>query len=502
MRRRTLLIPLVILAAAAAAAPVQADRRAPVRLVDPAVVEIDWPATAGGRERPVVEFDHALHVDALETEDCVTCHVVGDDGFDPSLAATVGIEDGGALMDAFHDSCTGCHVSRSGAGKTSGPVTCGECHTRLEPGVSLRVDPVFDLSLHARHAQAYPDDCGRCHHVLDETSEKLVYRENTEEACRACHGEVAVDGSPALGEAVHRECVGCHLERAERAEDTGPTRCVGCHDEARLDAIEPLDEVPRLTRGQPDLAWVEGIAPGFETVPFNHELHEATIRTCSACHHQRIRACVDCHSLRPGAEGGGVNLERAHHERGSTLSCVGCHLEAAGVGDCAGCHVGTTVAADSEADCAVCHRGPSRPSAGDEPPPPDGWVTPVELAALPRASDDLPDEVTIEILADVYEPSTFPHLKIIRRFDDGIRSSSLARRFHGATDAMCAGCHHHSPVGQRPPPCSSCHGDADAASTDRPSLKVAYHRQCVSCHQRLELKVGCTDCHAAKEGTS
>ena len=46
-----------------------------------------------------------------------------------------------------------------------------------------------------------------------------------------------------------------------------------------------------------------------------------------------------------------------------------------------------------------------------------------------------------------------------------------------------------------PPPCASCHGDDNAAISDRPSLKVAYHRQCVSCHQRLELKVGCTDCH-------
>jgi len=31
---------------------------------------------------------------------------------------------------------------------------------------------------------------------------------------------------------------------------------------------------------------------------------------------------------------------------------------------------------------------------------------------------------------------------------------------------------------------------------------VAYHRQCMSCHQRLKIKDGCTDCHAAKEGQS
>jgi hypothetical protein len=360
---------------------------------------------------------------------------------------------------------------------------------------------MFDLSLHGRHAKAYPEDCGRCHHVLDEATEKLVYRENTEESCRGCHGEIAVDGSPALREAVHRDCIGCHLERAARGEDSGPARCVGCHDQSRLAAIEQLDEVPRLTRGQPDLAWVNGIAPGVALVPFNHELHEGSSSTCSTCHHQRIRACVDCHSLRSGTDGGGVNLERAHHTRASTLSCVGCHLETAGVDDCAGCHVDTTVAADSGEACAICHGGPRRPT-GDEPPPPDDWLVPIELAALPQASGELPDKVTIDVLADAYEPSTFPHLKIIRRFEGGIRQSPLARRFHRKAEAICAGCHHHSPVGQRPPPCASCHGDDNAAISDRPSLKVAYHRQCVSCHQRLEIKAECTDCHAAKEETS
>jgi hypothetical protein len=74
--------------------------------------------------------------------------------------------------------------------------------------------------------------------------------------------------------------------------------------------------------------------------------------------------------------------------------------------------------------------------------------------------------------------------------------------FHGSAEAMCAGCHHHSPAGERPPKCSACHGDEAAATIDKPSLKVAFHRQCVSCHQKLEIKAGCTDCHAEKEGQS
>jgi hypothetical protein len=215
-----------------------------------------------------------------------------------------------------------------------------------------------------------------------------------------------------------------------------------------------------------------------------------------------MKACADCHTLRPGKDSGGVILERAHHDRNSSLSCVGCHRVAASQDDCGGCHRDTTVAADSSRGCVTCHNGP-RPVA-DEPPPAlaDGLPTATELAALPAASDDLPEEVTIDILADVYQASKLPHLKIIQRFDGGIRDSSLARQFHGSTEAMCSGCHHHSPLGERPPKCSACHGDEAAATIDRPSLKVAYHRQCVTCHQRLNIKAGCTDCHAAKEGQS
>ncbi|MGD8439425.1 MAG: cytochrome c3 family protein, partial [Holophagae bacterium] len=463
--------------------------------------EIDWPTAAGARQRPVVEFNHGLHAETLKDDGCVTCHQIEDDGFLPSFKAAADIDRREPLMDAYHDGCTGCHVRRSGEGLKSGPVTCGECHVKRDPGVSLRVVPIVDLSLHARHVKAYPDDCGRCHHVLDEATDTLVYRKNTEEACRGCHTETAVDDSPSLRDAVHRDCVGCHLERVERAEDSGPVRCVGCHDEARLAEVKRLDEVPRLDRGQADLAWVEGLVADVAMVPFDHKLHEGTSSTCSSCHHDRMRSCIDCHTLQPGTDGGGVGLHQAHHEHDSTLSCVGCHLEVAGRDDCAGCHRDTTLAAGGESSCAVCHRGPKR-RLGEPPPVLDSGPSPVVLAELPAPSDDLPDEVTIDLLSDAYQGSKLPHMKIIRRLDGGIRASSLASRFHGSLDVMCSGCHHHSPVGQRPPRCVSCHGNDNAPTVDRPSLKVAYHRQCVECHQRLGLKTGCTDCHPAKEGTS
>jgi hypothetical protein len=500
MKRSTLVSSSCLLLLTVAAGPGAADPTAPVRVIGPASIAIAIPG--GGLERPAVEFNHAAHVDGLMIEGCAACHTVNEDGFDPALAAVAGIEGRERLTDAYHDACTGCHQRMSGEGRTSGPVTCGECHVQRSIGVPVRFPMSFDLSLHGRHSQAFPDECGTCHHIWDEATENLVHRENTEEACRGCHGDTTVEKTPSLRVAVHSDCVGCHLERADRAERSGPTRCVGCHDEETVAAYDRLDPVPRLLRGQPNSLWVKGPGAIRPMVAFNHSSHEMQGFSCSACHHDRLKACADCHTLRPNEDGGGINLERAHHDRVSSTSCVGCHRSTSSRGDCAGCHRDTTVATSSVSGCVICHSGP-RPEP-EEPPPElaDGHPLPTELPPLPPTSDDLPEEVTIDVLVDQYQASTLPHLKIIRRLDESIRSNPLARRFHGTTEAMCAGCHHHSPAGERPPACSACHGDEAAATTDRPSLKVAYHRQCVRCHQRLEIKAGCTDCHAAKEGQS
>ena len=501
MRRSTILgLSCCLLLLAAAVAPAAASSQASVRVVEPTYVVMTFPG--GDLERPAIEFNHAAHVAALEADGCVTCHAVDGADFDPTLKAVAGIVALDALTDAYHDTCIGCHQRMTGEGAVSGPVTCGECHVRRSPGVSGRAQVVLDRSLHARHAQAYPDDCAKCHHVLDEATGTLVHRENSEERCAGCHAEPSRDSQPVLRTAVHRTCVGCHLERTERAEQSGPVQCAGCHDAAVIAGIEPLAEIPRLMRGQPNSLWVKAPGSSSPMVVFNHQNHELQADTCSGCHHNRMKACSDCHGDTAMVDGGGVILERAHHDRTAEMSCVGCHRTAAAEGDCAGCHVDTTVASNPETGCVVCHNGP-RPQPDVSPEPPaDGSPVVAALEVLPEASDDLPDEVTIDLLVDAYEASTFPHLKIVRRFDEGIRASSLAKQFHGSTEAMCAGCHHHSPAGERPPKCSACHGDEDAATVDKPSLKVAYHRQCVTCHQRLKIKAGCTDCHAAREGQS
>jgi hypothetical protein len=273
--------------------------------------------------------------------------------------------------------------------------------------------------------------------------------------------------------------------------------CVGCHDPDARQAIEQLEEVPRLVRGQPDTIWIQAVGAGSKVVAFNHRAHEPRARSCSSCHHETLKACDDCHTLDGAEEGAGVTLAQAYHLSRSEYSCVGCHANTASKRDCSGCHR-TLSHPPGQQTCTVCHSGPqpgpepieTAPSVADR----------VVLAALPALSEEFPETVVIESLVERYEPSTLPHAKIVGKLHSSIGESALAGRFHGATEAMCVGCHHNSPVGTRPPPCRSCHGRVDEATDDKPALKVAYHRQCVGCHQTMAIpKQGCTDCHAARE---
>ena len=97
-----------------------------------------------------------------------------------------------------------------------------------------------------------------------------------------------------------------------------------------------------------------------------------------------------------------------------------------------------------------------------------------------------------------------PHRKIVDTLSQHIRDSSMATYFHGHEDVVCQGCHHGSPVGEKPPLCESCHGTS-AADSDlyKPGPLGAFHQQCLGCHQSMELEKpsDCSGCHAEKEGT-
>ncbi len=483
------------------------------RLLTPATITVQLPAELGEPERPAVEMNHAAHTTALAEEGCKTCHTVDAmKGLTPQLTATFGVTGRQDIMDAFHNTCITCHRQRAESSLSSGPVTCGECHVRRPPADTSRAAMGFDYSLHARHVQAFPEHCDTCHHVFDEAQQKLRYEKGAEEACRACHGEQDVEKKLSLGNAVHRRCIGCHLQRTAEQLDSGPTLCIGCHDAEQQRAVRRLAEIPRLLRGQPDRTWIAAPEARSQLVGFDHLGHELTTQSCSDCHHQTLKPCQECHTLGGSEEGAGVTLAQAYHHSSSEHSCVGCHNVTADRLECAGCHA-QSARMPGERACRACHSGPLPPAPSPEPspepeirelPPPE--LVTVELAVLPELSDSFPETVLIETvlidgLVNEYEPATLPHAKIVRRLDDAVRKSKLASRFHGDTDTLCAGCHHHSPVGTRPPPCRACHGDEAVAGKDQPALKVAYHRQCIGCHQQMSIKEqGCTTgCHKPRE---
>jgi hypothetical protein len=250
-------------------------------------------------------------------------------------------------------------------------------------------------------------------------------------------------------------------------------------------------------RGQADAVWIHGENAKSAAVGFNHLGHEKVTGSCSTCHHQSLRPCDACHSLAgtKEKEGGGVTLAEAYHRSSSVHSCVGCHTRKTAEVGCAGCH-SVSGAAPAERTCVFCHSGPAAGAGRLDVPP---LFSEIQIDGPPAVSDDFPEAISIDLLVDRYEASEFPHAKIVAKLDEITRSSRLALRFHADAATLCAGCHHRTTMGQRPPPCRSCHPEAREAVQSRPELKVAYHQQCVGCHIAMDLpQQGCTDCHALR----
>jgi hypothetical protein len=465
------------------------------RTIGPATIQLALPAEFGAPERPVVEFDHQAHVKALDKEGCGVCHYVDmEKSLHPRLKFEQEPEDATGWMEAYHGVCITCHDDRLQKKQPTGPNDCGDCHRHRPPAVGTRVELRFDYSLHYRHVRAAGEECGACHHVYDADAKKLVYQSGAEDACNACHLRQKADKRTTLSDAAHIACINCHIERQGKVGRTGPWLCGGCHSAEGQAKIEKLDEVPRLERGQPDSMWIAAAGATTSVVGFNHLLHEAQADSCSACHHKSLGKCSGCHTLRTDPKGGGMTLEQVHHMPDSDRSCVGCHRERSILGQCAGCHH-MLPQPPSQASCRFCHVGPLARRV-DQQTSPFIPMTPRELPGLPQVSDDFPEEIEIKVLAGKYRPSKFPHKKIVAALDAGVRANRLAARFHNETAVLCAGCHHHSPPGERVPSCRSCHSDAAHPLKDLPDLTAAYHRQCIGCHQAIgHPATGCTDCH-------
>ncbi len=419
---------------------------------------------------------------------------------------------------------------------------------------------VFDSAATAAGENA--QNCGACHHVFDTELDTLVWAKGKEEACSACHGETEVDGVIALQTASHEQCVQCHaLMNAEataaataQAEagqtETAPVKmlpqtCASCHTAEAQNAIPVLENVPRLERGQPDMVILHSKADaaattaatasdtaetpavtstqeqtqqaqGLEPVLFNHKAHEQ-VAQCSVCHHTGLNngGCSSCHTPAGKAEGGFIQLSQAMHDPMSERSCVGCHQQTVqNDPTCAGCHA--YVQPMEPDSCGTCHS--AVPGITDVTDDATLLVDQTALqrvleesaakrsATTPIAAESIPEVVIIDDLMDEYEAVKFPHRKIYAALQKNMADNGLAKAFHNSPEATCAACHHNSPSNtlQNPPACVSCHGAAAETLPvvdNRPSLKAAYHQQCMTCHERMDVKPvaqDCAGCHAPR----
>jgi hypothetical protein len=201
------------------------------------------------------------------------------------------------------------------------------------------------------------------------------------------------------------------------------------------------------------------------------------------------------------------------HAAESRRSCIGCHNRESAKPSCAGCHSKNSPTYPSAQSCPVCHSSPAGFSDVEAENGSLLKLTNEAAGQLARAAvaargekrvaipeqNDIPEKVQIGILSDEYQAAGLEHRKIINSLAEKQKGSRLAAVFHTEESTLCRGCHHNSPSSMTPPRCVSCHGTGVRTVNGHPSLKVAYHRQCMTCHERMEQKPAATECAGCHE---
>lgn len=501
----------------------------------PDLVQIMPRMEGAPNEMPPVFFLHDQHTEALKGQDCATCHVRETD--DSRLKFAFKKVDGAGEksdMDFFHANCIGCHGEIAAKGTKSGPTEsqCRLCHVTSPEFAGNRQPIAFDRSLHHRHeknprirpiAATDTDNCSACHHDYDAAAKKTVFKKGNEGSCAYCHGKPGKEPARPMKAAAHDACVVCHAATTGENQKSGPLTCSGCHDASQQARIEKVEAPPRLKRGQPDAALMAARyfsqnpagdpvkAPAVAAVAFNHKAHEGAVAECRSCHHDSLEKCSTCHTPDGAPAGKFVRIEQAMHDTTSDKSCAGCHQSTQKASECAGCHSAMGKKSFSQRQCSVCHsvsNGEMTGLLGADEKKRAARATEwsdrkTEMKSLPPDSE-IPEIVTIGVMADQYKAATFPHRKIVHSLSDRMEGNKMAGAFHTETETLCRGCHHNSPISPRPAACVSCHGKSPTGETDnRPALMAAYHNQCMTCHQKMGIEkpadTACTACHPGRD---
>ena len=493
-----------------------------VRAVD--VIFIDTIAQFKALETTKAVFQHDLHVTALASQgkDCAACHLSTKDGKMSAKFMRLEDKDANSLKLLYHEKCISCHTEQksTAANKKAAPKEgeCKRCHEASANYVSTRQAFAYGASMHDKHVRSplikgkdQARNCAVCHHNA---------QAGQEDSCRVCHSS-GKGIRPWYSEVGHSSCVSCHLSVRKEAKNA-PVNCAGCHSAEALAAQAISKDVPQPKRGQPESTIMFPVSQKTATpnaamkpVVFDHKIHESKIAGCRTCHHVRIGTCTTCHTAEGSEAGYNVNLERAMHREDSARSCVGCHNQQLKKPECAGCH-GFIQPVRGQAFCATCHtdvpglndKNFAQGIAGKLAAAEKRELAASTIKAKEYAVPDLekmPDVVNIDSLKDQYGPTEFNHKAHLEAYLAGqIEDNKLASAFHTSPATLCVGCHHNSPPSLTPPKCASCHGKTiDAKFPNRPTLKAAYHLQCMGCHERMKVepvaKTDCTGCHAQPE---
>lgn len=476
---------------------------------------------------------------------CSTCHQKEAQGHIP------------ALQIAVHKQCVTCHVNigkeRDKPAKTAHPIEFKESRISvdekavlLQPAIWTKESglPIIQVKLAPGQLAGPNDSSGVTSYTQDQIIPPLTIQPKVTLPQQKIPAPTMHPQSRTLGSVMQKQSaeeVALNRQAAEEAATieakilTGPTTCAGCHTLEAQSQWHKVTNAPRLMRGQPNATILVPIASdgsikpspdgklgGLAPVFFNHAKHEAVTENCSTCHHKQISACTDCHTVEGKPEGQFKTLSDISHKK-----CVSCHQDyIMQKTECAGCHTSLNKPLEVSSSCTVCHQ--PLESLGSDVQITAG--TPIDKKALAKIGEavlaahmvkdslapqramnldelDIPNEVKIDVLSNKYDPSILPHRKIIESLQKDMNQHSLAETFHSSTLATCAACHHHSPIEtlNRPPKCVSCHSaqaDKLEVTENRPSLKAAYHQQCMNCHQFMKLAkpiaTDCTACHAQK----
>ncbi len=489
----------------------------------------------GKLERPQVVFNHGLHSNTFKKEGCDTCHLVTEEKnlifeYLPQRVAkviTTQSRDKKSVMNSYHEKCINCHKKRINEGEKAGPVICGDCHVKELESVRIKY-PIFefDFYYHEKHVKNLKKDCSLCHHIYDKEDEELVCEEGTEQSCYYCHednpspiplpqGEGArgrVKRGPSLAvetritdkkglsvrKVAHSRCLNCHIDYNKKGLKAGPFVCSKCHT-GKFRTVAELAKITRPDRDQPEKPFINIEDGRMKGILFDHRFHERNAKTCRACHHETLNACKKCHALIGSPEGKGINIAGAYHDVFSEIGCAGCHKIRKSEKNCAGCHyhlleMDLQAKGSKKTICALCHSGKRE------------YLIPSQSISVSELyAKKVPEKVTIKILEKEYEPTIFPHLKIIKKLVGISNESKMATYFHRDIQTICEGCHHHRRIDAEvkkntPPFCRNCHTISfDPQNLNRPRLLAVYHRQCMGCHERMNLKPrGCIDCHKRK----